>query len=387
MGAGVSRIETIDVIPVRIPVKAAFNFATGSVRPDAGAPHVFVRVSDSDGVVGWGEARPSVGWSYETPHTVVSTLRHYLAPVLRGIHLHDIQQLHEQMQRTLGRGPSLGQPIARAAVDTAVFDLRARKLGLTLRELLGGGRDRREVSLSFTVTAHEPLDLERQVAHAYESGFRHFNYKLGVHPETDVSTAQCIRAIAGERVFVWADANQSLDLPAARLLSARLAEVGVNLFEQPVPADRFHHMSALRQATAMALAVDEASVGATDFFRYAAENLVDYLVVKLTRNGGIAPTLDQMAVARSAGLPMVISGLTESLLAKVAVCQVAAAWGCTGPAALNGSQFLDENPLFPEKPSLETGATVTLNDAPGLGVEPDTEALERWRDPAFTHDD
>jgi L-alanine-DL-glutamate epimerase-like enolase superfamily enzyme len=87
------------------------------------------------------------------------------------------------------------------------------------------------------------------------------------------------------------------------------------------------------------------------------------------------PTLAQIFVAEAAGLPLLVSGLTDGLLTKLAVCQVAAAFGCPGPAALNGSQFTDESALFPSKADVESGGTVHLPSAPGIGVRPDEEAL------------
>jgi muconate cycloisomerase len=121
--------------------------------------------------------------------------------------------------------------------------------------------------------------------------------------------------------------------------------------------------------------VDEASVGPADFFAYAAEGLVDYLVVKVTRTGGIWPTLQQIATAEAAGLPLLVSGLTDSLLTRAAVCQVALVYGFDGPAALNGSQFIDESAVYPDKSRIEFGGAVHLNSEPGIGVAPDLAAL------------
>ena len=59
------------------------------------------------------------------------------------------------MQATIGRGPSTGQPIAKAALDLAVHDLCARAAGMSLRTFLGGGDERSCVGWSFTVTAHD----------------------------------------------------------------------------------------------------------------------------------------------------------------------------------------------------------------------------------------
>ncbi len=84
------------------------------------------------------------------------------------------------------------------------------------------------------------------------------------------------------------------------------ADVGVNVLEQPFPADQLQLTRRLRQQCPLPLAVDEASVSPADFFHYAAKRLVDYLVVKVTRSGGLWPSLQQIAVAQAAGLPMLV---------------------------------------------------------------------------------
>jgi muconate cycloisomerase len=75
------------------------------------------------------------------------------------------------------------------------------------------------------------------------------------------------------------------------------------------------------------------------------------------------------------GLPLLVSGLTDSLLTKVAVCQIALVYGFDSPAALNGSQFIDETALFPDKSRFESGGNVHLGSEPGTGIEPDPDAL------------
>jgi muconate cycloisomerase len=101
-------------------------------------------------------------------------------------------------------------------------------------------------------------------------------------------------------------------------------------------------------------------------------------VIKVTRSGGIWPSLQQMAVAASAGLPLLVSGLTDGLLTKMAVCQLAAAANYQGPAALNGSQFVDEAALYPGKLAIEHNGTVDLADQAGIGVQPDLQALQHY---------
>ncbi len=376
MNSAAATIKRIEVFPVAVPVTRTFTFASGSAgRAGDAAAVVFVKITDSENRTGWGEGRPVCQWSYETVESVVTTLRNYLTPAVLGCSLHDRRGIRAIMDATIGRGPSTGQPVAKAALDMALHDLCARSAGLPLRAFLGGSPAPAKVDLSWTVTAHSPEDVCADVAEGCAAGMKHFNFKPGVTPETDVAVAQAIRQAAPEGAFIWADANQSLSLHGAVQLAAALVEAGVSLLEQPLPADAFHLMAQLRSRTNLALAVDESSVSPTDFFRYAAAGLVDFFVLKLTRSGGILPTLDQLAVAASAGLPMLVSGLTDCMLTKMAACQVAAAYGFTGPAALNGSQFLDESALFPDKAKFEFDGTIHLGADPGIGIAPCEEAL------------
>ena len=71
-------------------------------------------------------------------------------------------------------------------------------------------------------------------------------------------------------------------------------------------------------------------------------------------------------------------GLTDGLLTKLAACQLSCAFAGAKPAALNGSQFIDESALYPTKATLESRGTITLSDEPGVGVAPDESAINRF---------
>lgn len=371
-----SVIDRVELFPVRLPMIRGFSFASGTAGEKGDtAPHVFVKVTDSDGAIGWGEARPVPGWSYETPETVISTVAGYLAPIVLGVSPFDRRGIAAAMGRAIGRAPSTGQPIAQSALGCAIDDLCARRVGLPLRAFLGGSPKPAVLELSYTLTPHDPAKIRDEMQEAIAGGFLHFNFKAAVAPRTDRAVAETIRREIPAGGFVWADANQGFSLDEARSAAAIFAAIGVDLLEQPLPADQLHLMRSLRSSTALPLAIDEASVGAPDFFAYARENLVDYLVMKLTRSGGVLPTLDQVSVARAAGLRMVVSGLTDGLVTKLTAAHVAAAAGVTGPLALNGSQFVDESDIFPQKSAVEGMGRLTLGERAGIGIEPDEGAL------------
>jgi L-alanine-DL-glutamate epimerase-like enolase superfamily enzyme len=374
-----SRIKSVEVFPVAVRASSTFTFASGSA---GGAGDevilIYVRIRDEDGQTGWGECRPMWQWSYETPEAAVSTIRRYLAPAIIGHELTDRAGLHARMNAAIGRGTSTGQPIAKSAIDLAAHDLLAKRAGLSLREFLGGSRERRELSISFTITGHEAGEAREQMRAAQDQGFTHFNFKAAVKPDTDIAVARALKQTIASGGFLWSDANQGFDVVGAKYVAHAFEEIGVDILEQPLAADRLSGMAELRRATRIPLAVDEASVSPTDFLNYVTAGLVDYLVIKVTRSSGLWPSLQQIAVAQAAGLPMLVSGLTDGLLTKMAACQLASVFGMTGPVALNGSQFLDESELYPGKAAVERGGALRLNDQPGIGVEPDADYLKRF---------
>ncbi|HTK10260.1 MAG TPA: enolase C-terminal domain-like protein [Ktedonobacteraceae bacterium] len=372
-------IRQVEVFPIRLPITNTFRFSSGSAgKAGDTAPFVLVKVTDNEGEIGWGEGRPMPQWAYETVESATTAIRHYLAPAIIGLEITDRWGLHKRMHSVIGRGPSTGFPVAKAAVDMAVHDLCARSAGLPLRGYLGGSSERNSVTLSYTLTSHDVETVRQDILEAMAKGYRHFNFKAAVAPETDIAMAKVIRQTAGPDAFVWADANQGFQPHEALTVARSFADAGVNVLEQPFPADQLQLLRRLRNQCPIPLAVDESSVSPADFFHYAAEGLVDYLVVKVTRSGGIWPSLQQIATATSAGLPFLVSGLTDSFLTKLAACQLAATFGHSGPAALNGSQFLDESALYPDKAKREFDGTVHLGEEIGIGIHPDQQSLEQF---------
>lgn len=176
-------IATVDIYPVRLPVIKSFSFASGSAGKVGGtAPHIFVKITDSAGNTGWGEGRPVPSWSYETLETITTTIRHHLAPAIIGHAVTDRWGLGRKLHAAIGRGPSTGQPIAKAALDMALHDLCAKAAGMTLRAFLGGSNSRNQMALSYTLTGHNCESILQEMAEGKSAGFQHFNFKAAVAP-------------------------------------------------------------------------------------------------------------------------------------------------------------------------------------------------------------
>src|SRR4051812_32293932 len=127
-----SRIEAVEVGRVDYPMVGEFKFFRAGTRPT-----VVVRLTDDEGRQGFGQSVPVESWTYETPETAESTLRHYLAPALLGADPSDLAAVHERMERAIRPSFSVGQPLAKAAMDLACHDLWGKREGKPVAALLG----------------------------------------------------------------------------------------------------------------------------------------------------------------------------------------------------------------------------------------------------------
>jgi L-alanine-DL-glutamate epimerase-like enolase superfamily enzyme len=135
-----------------------FKFFKASVRPS-----IVVRLTDENGVKGWGQSVPIETWTYETVESVETTLRHYLAPVILGAEPSDLAGVHARMDRAIRPSFSVGQPLCKAAVDLACYDLWGRQTNRSVSEILGGARQR-QIKLSWTIQSPAISEAESQLA-------------------------------------------------------------------------------------------------------------------------------------------------------------------------------------------------------------------------------
>ena len=130
-----SKIVRVEVGRYDHDLVGDFKFFRAGVRPS-----VFVRLTDDNGIAGYGQSVPVETWTYETVETVETTLRHYLAPVILGADPKDIAAIHDRMDRAIRPSFSVGQPVCKAAIDLACYDLWGKQTGRSVADLLGGAR-------------------------------------------------------------------------------------------------------------------------------------------------------------------------------------------------------------------------------------------------------
>ena len=365
-----TKIDRIDLFPMRYPMTGYFKFFTGP-HGSAGRAVVIIKITADDGTVGWGQALPIAKWSYETLETVTVVLRDYYVPVLIGRDPKDIKGAHAEMDRAVAPGFTTGMPISRAGIDLALHDLTGKLQGKSLSQMWGkltGG----PITLSWTVNVTNIDDVGRVVEEGKKRGYRNFNIKVSPDPDFDVVLACEVRRLAPE-TFLWADANGGYDPETALRAAPRLADTGVNVLEAPLRPNRISGYQALKKQGALPIIMDEGVISPTDLEEFIKLGMLDGVAMKPARCGGLASCKRQIELCLEHNLIWLGSGLTDPDISLAAMLGLYGAYGLKKPAALNGPQFLNADVL--KKPLRIENGIAHVPKGLGLGIDVDEDKV------------
>jgi L-alanine-DL-glutamate epimerase-like enolase superfamily enzyme len=356
-------IRSVELARLDYALVGDFKFFKSGRRPS-----LLLRLTDEAGLQGCGQSVPVESWSYETAESVESTLEHYLAPALLGADPSDLADVHARMERAIRPSFSVGQPLAKAAVDLACHDLWGKQAGRPVFELLGK-KTAEEIKLSWTVNATSLEAARAQMEKGAAAGYDSFNVKIGP-PQTPDYDRQLVRAVRdfAPRGFHWADANTGYELADALRMARELADAGFRALESPLPPNRIRDYQALKKQDALPILMDEGIVSPVEAEEFAALGMMDGIAMKVARCGGLWHAARIVDMLRSRSLQLFASGLTDPDLSLAASVHLFAAAGLARPAALNGPQFLDGRGVTDAR-LRASGDMIKVPTAPGLGIE------------------
>lgn len=351
-------IAGIEFAHVDVAVTDEFVISRGKITC---VENACVRVRLESGVAGYGEIAPFTDLTGETRATGLDAARR-LAPALIGRPVSEYRRLSSLMGEQ-----EQTQPAARCGLETAILDAFSRELGIPLWALFGSAdpvAQRTDITLPI-LGLERTLELAR---HWHGLGFRTFKTKVGLDFDGDITRLDSIRRDFPD-VRLIADANGGFT-PQDALSFIRELErlaVPVALFEQPVDRADLEGMAAVRARTMVPVAADEAVFSGADAHAVIAAKAADVINLKIMKSG-VVEALAIAAVARSAGLGLMIGGMMETRLAMG--CSLALALG------LGGIDFIDlDTPLLLESDPLTggyryDGPLMSVWHEPGLGMTP-----------------
>lgn len=287
------KIVAMDVWHAQLPVKTRRDHGIGTVSDNIDV--VIVRLTSESGEHGFGEASP---WSVftGTAEGNFAALNRYIRPLVVGRSMRDVQSIMTEADHIVVH---CGE--AKAALETALLDLKGRLLDVPIYELLGG-RVRESIPLSVSL-ANPDFEADIALVEQLQSdGVRLVKFKTGIKDHAfDVMRVERLREDYPE-FDIRVDYNQGLE-PTDALRKLRDIECfDVTFIEQPVPATDYRIMQNLAAALDTPLLADETVFSAADMTRAVEDRLCNCVSVKIMKCGGLSQGKTIAAIAASAGM-------------------------------------------------------------------------------------
>ncbi|WP_431210317.1 enolase C-terminal domain-like protein [Puia sp. P3] len=272
-----------------------------------------------------------------------------------------------------------GQPglsrMAISAVDSALWDIKAKILGLPLCRLIGMVREQAMVYASGGFTSYTDERLAGQLGEWASEGFQYVKMKVGRQPESDVCRVGRAREAIGPNVSLFIDANGAYQKRTAMEQAYQFARYSVSWFEEPVSSDDLAGLREMREnaPAAMRVAAGEYAYTGDDFLRLLQTQAVDVLQADATRCGGITGLLEAGCLSEAFHTPFSFH-CAPALHLHAALCI---------PAFFIGEFFYDhvriERLLFDGAGSPVKGMLSPDLSSPGLGLTFKTQDAAAYR--------
>jgi L-alanine-DL-glutamate epimerase-like enolase superfamily enzyme len=351
------KINTIEAWAVSMPLKEPYTIAYETIES---ATNIFLRLETNSKTTGFGCAAPDLEITGETPETVLKAMSDIVYPAIKGSDPLRSAMLLERLAPILG-----SQSSTLAAVDMALHDILGKACGLPLWKLLGGFRDRIKTSITIGI-----LPEKETVTRAIEflaQGFKSLKIKGGKDVDSDIARVHKVREAVGAEIELRFDANQGFTFDQALKFVEQTRHCRLELIEQPTPIGQPDLLGRVTSSVSIPVMADESLMTLRDAFRLARRELVDMVNIKLMKAGGIAVARQINAVARSAGLEVMVGCMDESALSIAAGLHFALARPNVHYADLDGHLDLIDDPCDGAV-ILRKGILYPTNN-PGLGFD------------------
>jgi muconate cycloisomerase len=362
-------IQNIETILVDVPTIRPHKLSVATMNTQT---LVLVKVQCLDGITGWGEATTIGGLNYgeESPESIKTNIDAYIAPLITGMDASAVAKVMARLRKTIQ-----GNRFAKCAIETALLDAQARRLGVPLSELLGG-RVRDALPVAWTLASGDTNKDITEAEHMLElRRHRIFKLKIGLNSvEQDVRHVLAIKRELGDRASVRVDVNQAWSEQEAVRGIAALEAGGIDLIEQPVKAGNVAALARLKRRFDVAIMADEALHGPADAFELARQDAADVYAVKITQSGGLLPAREVATVAQLAGIGLYGGTMLEGGVGTAATAHLCSTFDdLSWDTELFGPLLLTEEVL--REPLVYRDFMLQVPTGPGLGVEPDPDKL------------
>ena len=356
------KITSIELLNVRIPFQEPFRISSGEVTHTSS---LIVCLQTAEGYIGYGEAAPMDGtfYSKESPDYTWQCLSQFL-PTLIG------REFYEASDVSLKQLDSF---FARAAVETALWDLLAKEKSVPLYKLLGGSK--RKIECGLAVGIYDSIDELLAVIGKYiDWGYKRL--KIKIKPGWDEEPVRQVRKAFGD-IPLFVDANAAYSIEDAEVFQ-RLDAYNLQMYEQPFAADALQEHAQLAKTVQTPICLDEGVRTIQDAKTVIELESAKIVNIKLQRVGGFGPALEIYQLCHDAGLDLWCGSMPELGVGQAAGLHLAALEGFNHPTDLGPSLRFFKDDLIKPFIEMDGDGTVTIPDKVGIGFEVHQEKIDRY---------
>jgi len=350
-------LSSIELIEINLPLVHFFETSFGRTYERR---IILIHVTDADGADGWGEITcgETPSYSDEWTDSAWATAEKILAPMVVGKEFSSAADVWNAVKRVRGHRMS------KAGIETACWDLEAKKLGVPLWRHLGGVRS--EIECGVSIGIQDSVEqLIGKIQTELDAGYRRIKIKIAPHWDYDV--IKQVREKFGD-IRLMGDANSAYTLDDIALFK-RMDEFDLMMFEQPLGYDDMVDHAKLQAQVRTAICLDE-SIRSPEDARKAIELQAGRIInVKLGRVGGHAQAKQVEEVCRNAGIPIWCGGMLESGIGRAHNIAMSTLAGFSLPGDVSASKrYWHEDIIAPAVEVTPTGTIIAL-EKPGIGFE------------------
>ena len=365
--------KSVETLLVEIPTIRPHKMAVATMQTQT---LVLIKITTEDGIIGWGEATTigGLGYGEESPESVKTNIDTYFAPLLTSIKDLNVAQTLSLIKRNIN-----GNRFAKCAIQTALLDIQAKRLGLPVSELLGG-RLRNSVPVLWVLASG---NTEKDIAEAKKMVElkRHniFKLKIGSRKvQEDVEHVLAIKQALGADVSIRVDVNRAWsELEAIKGIQL-LQDGGEDLIEQPCAIENLDAMERLTRRFDVAIMADESLMGPATAYQIAKRNGASVFAVKVAQSGGLIEGCEVAKIAKLAGIDLYGGTMLEGSVGTIASAHAFSTFdNLAYGTELFGPLLLTEEIL--KTPLRYENFELAIPQGPGLGIELDEDKLDQLR--------
>ncbi|MGI8642219.1 MAG: o-succinylbenzoate synthase [Pyrinomonadaceae bacterium] len=349
------KIKSIELIEVKMPLVHFFETSFGRTYE---RQIILARVEDGEGGEGWGECTAGETPSYceEWTESCWSVLKEILSPMVLNQEIETASQVWDLMKKVRGNR------MAKAAIETAVWDLEAKKLNVPLWKHLGGVN--REIACGVSIGIQDSVEqLFDKIQTELDTGYQRIKIKIAPHWDFDV--IRRVREKFGD-ILLMGDANSAYSLNDIDLFK-RMDEFNLMMFEQPLAHDDIFDHAKLQKEIKTPICLDE-SIHSPEDARKAIELKACKIInVKLGRVGGHAQAKLVEEVCRTNEIPVWCGGMLESGIGRAHNIAMSTLAGFTLPGDVSASKRYWHEDIIEPSVEVTKNGTIIAPEKTGIG--------------------